>query len=84
MHYLHSLEEDLSTVDNAKAELVAELGAAVLLSYMNITGYEQQSWEYLKDFVGEEANESKVLSKLCGILSLVEKCILRLLNAIEA
>lgn len=84
MHYLHSLEEDLHAIDNSRAEVIAELGAAVILSYAGISGYELQSWEYLKAFIGEDAADSKVLSKLCGVLAMVEKCILRLLNTIEA
>ena len=82
-HYLHSLEENINEVDDAKAEVVAELGAAILLSYEGVQGYEQQSWEYLKRYVKDAQNDKEVISRISSVLNLIEKCIQRLLTAIE-
>ena len=83
MHYLHSLEEDLNSVSTEKAELVAELGSAVLLHLEGITGYEKQAYEYLKTYVGDDATDKQLIQKLTDVLQIVERCILRLLKAIE-
>ena len=83
MHYLHSLEEDITTVENDRAEVIAELGAAVLLAYERVQGYERQSWEYLKRYVQDAKSDKEVISKISSVLNMVEKCIQRLLAVIE-
>lgn len=83
MHYLHSLEEDITTVENDRAEVIAELGAAVLLAYEGVQGYEQQSWEYLKRYVKDAKSDKEVISRISSVLNMVEKCITRLLAVIE-
>ena len=83
MHYLHSLEEDITTVENDRAEVIAELGAAVLMAYEGVQGYEQQSWEYLKLYVKDAKSDKEVISKISSVFNMVEKCITRLLAVIE-
>lgn len=85
-HFLHSLEENINEADNARCELIAELGAMVIMQAGGSTdtkGYAEQAWKYLSSYVGENPSDKEVLSKLTSVLNVVEKCVCRLLDAID-
>lgn len=82
-HYLDHCARNIDTVDNNEAEIIAELGSSILLSMAGISGYEQQSWDYLKLFIADAKSDTEVIRKISKVLTTIEKYTVRLLEAIE-
>ena len=79
-HAVHNQIEPLVGVSDAKAEIVAELTAAVLCEMANISGYQQQSYEYIRAYVKDK--EPKATMKAINeVLSLVEQIVGKVIAA---
>lgn len=83
-HAVHNTFVDLKTYDTDRAEIVAEFTASVLCELTNITGYETQSYEYIKRYCGGEEKPEGVLKKIMGVLSEVEKIVLTVIKTDKA
>ena len=83
-HAIHNTFVDLKTYDTDKAEIVAEFTACVLCELTKITGYETQSYKYIKRYCGGEEKPEGVLKKIMGVLSEVEKIVLTVINTGKA
>lgn len=73
-HFVHDTIENILLVDNKKAEIVAELGASVLCEIVGESGYEQQSYTYIKSYCKDKEPKA-VLSAINSVLTTVEKII---------
>ena len=82
-HAVHNTFVDLKTYDPDKAEIVAEFTACVLCELTNIKGYESQGYEYIRHYCGGETKPEGVLKKIMGVLSEVEKIVLRVMKTGE-
>lgn len=79
-HAVHNQIEPLVGVSDAKAEIVAELTAAVLCEMAGISGYQQQSYEYIRAYVKDK--EPKATMKAINeVLSLVEQIVSKVVAA---
>ncbi len=73
-HAIHDTIEPLSTVPDDKAEVVAELTAAILAEMVGVKGYEVQSYNYIMRYV--DGKDSKAMMKaITGVLSLIEQIV---------
>lgn len=81
-HYIHDTIEDIKKVDVAKAEVVAELAAAVICSIAEVNGFERQSREYIKHYA-ENMDVKELLRTMNDVLKLVEKIVTILVDAME-
>lgn len=82
-HAVHNTFVDLKTYDTDKAEIVAEFSSCVLCELTNIKGYESQGYEYIRHYCGGETKPEGVLKKIMGVLSEVEKIVLRVMKTRE-
>lgn len=82
-HAVHDTIEPLADVPDDKAEVVAELTAAVLCEMAEVSGYQQQSYEYIKQYVSGKDNKA-VLKAIADVLSLVEQIVSKVVAAAEA
>lgn len=82
-HAVHNTFVDLKTYDSDKAEIVAEFTACVLCELTNIRGYGTQGYEYIRRYCGGETKPEGVLKKIMGVLSEVEKIVLRVIKTGE-
>lgn len=74
VHFAHNTFEDVLSIDSAKAEIVAELGAAVLCVLADEKGYEKQSYEYIRTYA--KTDDPKVVIKAVNsVLTTVEKAV---------
>lgn len=73
-HAVHDTIEPLKDVPDAKAEVVAELTAAVMCEMAEVSGYQQQSYEYIKRYVKDKDNKA-VMKAIADVLSLVEQIV---------
>ena len=79
-HAVHNQIEPLEGVSDEKAEIVAELTAAVLCEMAGISGYQQQSYEYIQAYVKDK--EPKATMKAINeVLSLVEQIVSKVVAA---
>ena len=83
-HAVHNTFVDLKTYNTDKAEIVAEFTASVLCELTNITGYEMQSYEYIKRYCGGAEKPEGILKKIMGVLSEVEKIVLKVITTEES
>ncbi len=83
-HAIHNTFVDLKTYNKDKAEIVAEFTASVLCELTNTTGYETQSYEYIRHYCGGEEKPEGVLKKIMGVLSEVEKIVLTVIKPDKA
>lgn len=82
-HAVHDTIEPLKDVPDDKAEVVAELTAAVLCEMAEVSGYQQQSYEYIKQYV--KGKDSKaVLKAIADVLALVEQIVSKVVAAADA
>lgn len=73
-HAIHDTIEPLATVPDDKAEVVAELTAAILAEMVGVKGYEVQSYNYIMRYV--DGKDSKAIMKaITGVLNLIEKIV---------
>lgn len=79
-HAVHDTIEPLADVPDDKAEVVAELTAAVLCEMAEVSGYQQQSYEYIKQYVSGKDNKA-VLKAIADVLSLVEEIVSKVVAA---
>lgn len=82
-HAVHDTIEPLKDVPDDKAEVVAELTAAVLCEMAEISGYQQQSYEYIKRYVNGKDSKA-VLKAIADVLSLVEQIVGKVVAAADA
>lgn len=73
-HAIHNTIEPLKTVSNEKAEVVAELTAAVLAEMAGVKGYEVQSYEYIMRYTADKDSKA-VMKAITGVLNIVEQII---------
>ena len=73
-HAVHDTIEPLKDVPDDKAEVVAELTAAVLCEMAEVSGYQQQSYEYIKRYVNGKDSKA-VMKAIADVLSLVEQIV---------
>ena len=79
-HAVHDTIEPLSRVDKKKAEIVAELTAAVLAEMQGVEGYEQQSYKYIRNYVAGKKDKNVIIS-ITNVLNLVEKIVNKIISA---
>lgn len=79
-HAVHDTIEPLKDVPDDKAEVVAELTAAVLCEMAEISGYQQQSYEYIKRYVNGKDSKA-VMKAIADVLSLVEQIVSKVVAA---
>ena len=65
-----------------KAEVVAELTAAVLCEMAEVSGYQQQSYGYIKRYVQGKDNKA-VLKAIADVLALVEQIVGKVVAAAD-
>lgn len=73
-HFVHDMIENILLVDPKKAEIIAELSASVLCEIVGESGYEQQSYQYIKSYC-KDKDPKAVLSAINSVLTTVEKII---------
>lgn len=81
-HFVHDTIEDIKEVSGNKAEVVAELTAAVICSVAGVNGYERQSREYIKHYA-DNMDTKELLRTMNDVLKLVEKIVTTLVDAME-
>lgn len=79
-HAVHDTIEPLKDVPDDKAEVVAELTAAVMCEMAEVSGYQQQSYEYIKQYVQGKDNKA-VLKAIADVLALVEQIVVKVVAA---
>lgn len=73
-HAIHDTIEPLNKVPDDKAEVVAELTAAILAEMVGVKGYEVQSYNYIMRYV--DGKDSKAMMKaITGVLNLIEQIV---------
>lgn len=78
-HAIHNTIESLEDVPDEKAEVVAELTAAVLAEMAGVKGYEVQSYDYIMSYV--EGKDSKAMMKaITGVLNIVEQIVNKIIS----
>ena len=82
-HAVHDTIEPLKDVPDDKAEVVAELTAAVLCEMAEVSGYQQQSYEYIKRYVNGKDSKA-VLKAIADVLALVEQIVSKVVAAAAA
>ena len=82
-HAVHDTIEPLADVPDDKAEVVAELTAAVLCEMAEVSGYQQQSYEYIKRYVQGKDNKA-VMKAIADVLALVEQIVGKVVAAADA
>lgn len=78
-HAIHDTIEPLKEVPDTKAEIVAELTAAILAEMLDITGYEVQSYKYIMAYIHGK-DKKHVVQAVTGVLNIVEKIINKILQ----
>ena len=73
-HAVHDTIEPLANVPDDKAEVVAELTAAVLCEMAEVSGYQQQSYEYIKRYVNGKDSKA-VMKAIADVLALAEQIV---------
>lgn len=73
-HAIQNRIEGLAGVPGDKAEIIAELSAAVLCEMQGITGYQQQSYEYIQSFV-KGKDPKATMKAIADVLSTVEQIV---------
>ena len=81
-HHLHNLQEDINKVPLEKAEIIAELTGAVLCTMLDISGYEKESYNYIKEYA-KKHTEKDVLKEISSLLGIVEKSIAIVVEKIQ-
>ena len=81
-HAVHDTIEPLADVPDDKAEVVAELTAAVLCEMAEVSGYQQQSYEYIKRYVQGKDNKA-VMKAIADVLALVEQIVGKVVAAAD-
>lgn len=81
-HYVHDTIDDINKIDVAKAEVVAELSAAVICAIAGVTGYERQSRDYIKHYAAG-CDFKELLKTMNSVLKLTEIIVTTLIDAME-
>ena len=71
----HKVNGDLRNNDKSRNEIVAEFSAIVLCQLSGISGYEDQSYQYIREYCKHSKTDAAILKKIMGILADVEKII---------
>ena len=71
----HKINGDLSNNNKSRNEIVAEFSAIVLCQLSGISGYEDQSYKYIREYCKHSKTDAAILKKIMGILADVEKII---------
>ena len=72
-HAVNATFADLKQ-DRAKAEIVADLTAAVLCELQGINGYQQQTYRYIKSYC-RDRSDNGVIKAVLSVLNDVEKIV---------
>lgn len=81
-HAVHDTIEPLKNVDTNKAEIVAELSAAVLTEMLGISGYEQQAYEYIRTYTKGKKDKNVIIS-ITNVLNTVQKVVEKITSISE-
>ena len=79
---VHDTIEPLKNVDTNKAEIVAELSAAVLTEMLGISGYEQQAYDYIKTYTKGKKDKNVIIS-ITNVLNTVQKVVEKITSIAE-
>lgn len=71
----HKVNGDLRNNNKNRNEIVAEFSAIVLCQLSGISGYEDQSYKYIREYCKHSKTDAAILKKIMGILADVEKII---------
>ena len=72
----------MKNVDTNKAEIVAELSAAVLTEMLGISGYEQQAYDYIKIYTKGKKDKNVIIS-ITNVLNTVQKVVEKITSIAE-
>lgn len=78
-HAVHSTFVDLMEIDINRAEIVADVTAAVLCQIQGITGYELQTYRYVQEYCSRK-DDAFVLKAIMSALNDVEMVVTRILD----
>lgn len=78
-HAVHNTFVDILSIDRNRAEIVADVTAAVLCEMQSICGYQAQTYEYVKNYCRNK-EESAVLKAIMGALTEVEQVVNKILD----
>lgn len=81
-HAVHDTIEPLKNVDTNKAEIVAELSAAVLTEMLGISGYEQQAYDYIKTYTKGKKDKNVIIS-ITNVMNTVQKVVEKITSIAE-
>lgn len=81
-HAVHDTIESLKNVDTNKAEIVAELSAAVLTEMLGISGYEQQAYDYIKTYTKGKKDKNVIIS-ITNVMNTVQKVVEKITSIAE-
>ncbi len=82
-HHMHSRLKPLKGGQDPLQEIVAEMSAAVLCEIQGITGYQQQSYNYIKHYT-EKMGHQDVLKTIMKVLNEVEQVVTGILELAAA
>ena len=74
-HAVHSTFKDLTKLTKEYKEVVAEFSSLVLCHLANISGYEDNSFRYIRSYVKKYKSDAAVLKSIMGVLADVEKIV---------
>ena len=81
-HAIHATIVNLEVYDTAKAEVVAEFSALVLANIANITGFEQQCFDYIAHYA-KNHKPANVMKEIFSVLNDVEAIVNKVLEVSE-
>ena len=81
-HAVHDTIEPINNVDRNKAEIVAELSAAVLTEMLGISRYEQDAYEYIKTYTRGKKDKNVIIS-ITNVLNTVQKVVEKIISISE-
>ena len=69
------LNPDFKKFSKERKEIVAEFSAIVLCQLSGISGYEDQSYKYIKEYCKDDKTDAAILKSIMGVLADVEKIV---------
>ena len=81
-HAVHNTFVSLMTIDINRAEIVADIAAAVLCQLQGISGYQAQTYEYVSRYCKDKAPQA-VLRAVMGALADVEQVVNKIIDVAQ-
>ena len=81
-HAVHNTFVNLNTIDINRAEIVADVTAAVLCQLQGICGYQAQTYEYVSKYCRDKAPKA-VLAAVMGALADIEQVVNKIIEVAQ-